>query len=199
MPMNDENELRALWRGQLTGTEPMTPEQLRSRAKRLESKARRSVRVNQISAGLVAMGAVGLFAIERGLLFKVGAALLLIAAAYIAWGMKYFFAALPVPAGATAETCAAVHKRQLERQRDLNLSIPSGVRLMLPGTMLVFLGPIWPNSESYLGPEAWAAPIAMIGIALFVFEASITYGQIVARRFQHEINDLEAMMRDAPR
>ena len=200
MTLSDESELRAIWQSQLIGAQPMTPEQLRSRAKQFESKARRGLRINQISAGLVAtICAFGLFFMEGGLLFKVGAALLLMASVYIAWGMRFFFSALPVPTSASAGTCAAVHKRQLERQRDLNLSMPSGVRVMLPGTILVLLDPIWPITESHAGPAAWAAPAATIAIALFLFEVSIIYGKIIARRFQREINELEAMMKDAPR
>src|SRR5262245_52983270 len=120
MPI-DEDELRALWQSQHAGAHAMTPEQLRARTERFASKARRSVRLNQISAALLAACmAFGLFVLDRGLLFKIGTAMLLAASIYIAWGMSYFFSALPIPAGASPGTCAAVHKRQLQRQRDLN-------------------------------------------------------------------------------
>jgi hypothetical protein len=198
MPSNDD-ELRAIWQSQYAGAQPMTPEQLRARAERLESKARRNVRLNQISAALLAACmAFGLFVLDRGLLFKIGTLMLLVASIYIAWGMSYFFSALPIPTGASPGTCAVVHKRQLQRQRDLNLSIRSGARITLPGAILVLVGPFWPNSESYVGPEAWAWPFALVVIALFVFQAAITYGEIVADRFQREIDELDSMTKDAP-
>jgi hypothetical protein len=175
----------------------MTPEQLRARAERFESKARRSVRANQISAGLVAaVMAFGLFVMEGGLLFRIGTAMLLVASIYIAWGLRYFFPALSIPTGASPGTCATVHKQQLEHQRDLNLSLRGGARLFLPGVILVLVGPFWPNNESYVGPEAWAWPFALVLIALFVFQVGITYGEIVADRFQREIDELDSMMKD---
>jgi hypothetical protein len=196
MPIDDD-ELRAIWQSQHTSAQPMTPEQLRARAEHFESKARRSVRVNQISAGLVAaFMALGLFVMDGGLLFKIGTAMLLVASIYIAWGIGYFFSALSIPTGASPGTCATVHKRQLERQRDLNLSARGAARLFLPGAILVLVGPFWPNSESYVGPEAWAWPFALVLIALFVFQLGITYGEIVADRFQREIDELESMMKD---
>jgi hypothetical protein len=198
MPIDDD-ELRAIWQSQHAGAQPMTPELLRARALSFKSKTRRSVRLNQILAGLVAACmAFGLLVLDRGLLFKIGTAMLLAASIYIAWGMSYFFSALPIPTGASPGTCAAVHKRQLQRQRDLNLSVRSGARITLPGVILVLVGPFWPNSESYVGPEAWAWLFALVLIALFVFQLGITYGEIVAHRFQREIDELDSMMKDMP-
>jgi hypothetical protein len=198
MPV-DEDKLRAVWQSQHTNAQAMTPEQIRTRAERFESKARRSIRINQISAGLLAASmAFGLFALDRGLLFKIGTAMLLISSIYIAWGMSHFFSALSIPTGAGPGTCAAVHKRQLERQRDLNLSARAGARLILPGMILVLVGPFWPNSESYVGPQAWAWPFALVLIALFVTQVMSTYGEVVAHRFQREIDQLDTMIKNTP-
>jgi hypothetical protein len=199
MPTNSDGNLRAIWQSQLTNAQPMTSEQLRSRAKQFESKARRSVRLNQLSAGLAGLGfAFGLFTLDGGLLVKVGAAMLLIMSVYMVWGLSYFFSALQVPTDASAGTCAAVHKRQLERQRDMNLSARSAGPLLLPAVILFALGRHWPNAETYVGPEEWGLTVALVASFYFLMQLGFTYTDLLAHRLQREIDQLEAMMKDAP-
>lgn len=199
MPTNSEGDLRTIWQSQLTNAEPMTPEQLRSRAKQFESKTRRSVRVNQISAGLAAIGfAIGLFVVDGGLLAKVGAAMLLITSVYMVSAFKYFFSALPIPADASSGTCAGIHKRQLERQRDMNLSARSAAPLVLPAAILFALSRHWPNAETYVGPEEWGFTIAFVASFYFFMQLGFTYTDLLAHRLQREISELEAMMKHAP-
>jgi hypothetical protein len=173
----------------------MTPEQLRSRALRFESQTRRSHLLNQASFGLfVIIVAVALFVRSGGLLYYVGAAMMLIWAVYGMWGMHHFYAPLRLSPDANAGTCAAVYKRQLERQRDLFLSWPLGVGLVLPGAILVTIaGPFGSNHESSTWREAWTVPIAFVAILVFAYLAAITYGKIVAGRWQREIDELESM------
>jgi hypothetical protein len=198
MPTNDESDVRALWQRQLTNAEPMTSEQLRSRAKQFESKARRSVRVNQISAGVAALAfAFGLFALDGGLLAKIGSAMLLITSVYMVWAFRYFFSALRIDGDASG-TCAAVHKRQLERQRDMNLSARSAGPLIFPAAILFALSRHWPNTATYVGPEEWAVTIAFIAAFYFFLQLGFTYTDLLAHRLQREINELEAMTKDAP-
>lgn len=196
MPTPDD-EVRTIWQSQPTTAEPMSPEKLRARAKAFESKARRSVLINQISAGmLVPFAAIAMFAMDGGLLVKVAMAMLPVTAVYMVWAFNYFFAALAIPADAGAETCAAVHKRQLERQRDMNLSARSGGRLVLPMVLLIALSRHWPDAQTYVGPEEWGITVAVIATMYFSMELAFTYTDLLAHRFQQEINDLESMMKD---
>jgi hypothetical protein len=197
MPTNDEDEVRAIWQSQLTTAEPMNPDKLRARAKDFASKARRSVLVNQISAGLIVpIVAISMFVVDGGLLVNVAAAMLLIAAVYMVWAFNYFFSALAIPADASAGTCAAVHKRQLERQRDMNLSARSAGPILLPIVLLIALSRHWPDAETYVGPEEWGFTIAFIVTLYFLMQLAFTYTDLLAHRFQREIEDLESMMKD---
>ncbi|MEJ0005469.1 MAG: hypothetical protein WDM77_03555 [Steroidobacteraceae bacterium] len=92
MSADQEDELRAIWQSHLTTARPFSAEQLQARALLLESRARRSIRVNQICSGLVALIiAVSLFTQKGGLFFVVGEVMLLVVAVYIAWGNELFF------------------------------------------------------------------------------------------------------------
>jgi hypothetical protein len=196
MSTNDENEFRAIWQNQLTTAESMDPERLRERARAFESKARRSVRVNQISAGLIIpIAAVAVFAQHSGLLTNVACAMLLITSVYMVWAFRYFFSALPIPTDANAGTCAAVHKRQLERQRDMNLSARSAGPLILPIVILVSLSRHWPDSGTYVGPEEWGFTIAFVAAVFFLMQLGFIYTDLLAHRFQREIDELESMMK----
>jgi hypothetical protein len=196
MPTNDEDGLRTIWQSQLTTAGPLDSEKLRERAKEFESKAHRSVRVNQISAALAAIGcAFGLFAVDGGLLSKVGAAMLLITSIYMVWAFKYFFSALPIPTDANAGSCAAVHKQQLERQRDMNLSARSAGPVILPAVILFALSRHWPNTETYVGPEEWGFTIAFVATVYFLMQLGFTYTDLLAHRLQREIDELDSMMK----
>ena len=196
MPINDEDELRAIWQNQLTTAEPMDPERLRERAREFESKARRSVWINRISAGLIMpIAAVAIFAQHGGLLTNVACAMLLITSVYMVWAFGYFFSVLPIPTNANAETCAAVHKRQLERQRDMNRSARSAAPLILPIVILVTLSRHWPDAKTYVGPEEWGFTIAVIAAVYFVLQLGFIYTDLLAHRFQREIDELESMMK----
>ena len=81
-----------------------------------------------------------------------------------------------------------VHRRQLERQRDIALSWPWGLGLALPGFVLVCLG-------ISLGPRRldWAVPAVFIGVFTFLYIAVVIYGRILAGRWQREIDALRAL------
>ncbi|MEJ0005468.1 MAG: hypothetical protein WDM77_03550 [Steroidobacteraceae bacterium] len=64
--------------------------------------------------------------------------------------------------------------------------------------MLVVGGAFQRTNPPPIGPDGWAVPIIIVAVLWFLSEVAITYGQIVARRFQREIDELAAMMKDAP-
>ena len=195
MAPNDDQFLRNTWQAELNTTRSLDPVELRARADASASRARRSVRINRISAGAVAViAAAGLVIVDGGLLPKVGTAMLLIAALYMIWAFKHFFAVLSIPADANAATCTEVHKRQLERQRDMNLSARSAGPLLLPSLILFALAKHWPDADTFVGPEGWGFTIVFIASAYFVFQLMCAYADLLASRFQREIDELESMM-----
>ena len=188
MTERNEEELRVLWRNQATVTIQLSPEQLRERTEQFERQTRRRYLRDQVSFGIVAIAcAYGVIALDGGLV-RLGSALLLMWALYGVYGLHRFGSALSIPVGAGAETCAAYHRRQLERQRDIALSWPLGIGLAAPGFLLVAIG-------SSLGPRQlpWEGAIGLVGVFAFMCLAAVIHGRILAGQWQREIDGLQAM------
>ncbi|HZF28115.1 MAG TPA: hypothetical protein VE907_03285 [Gammaproteobacteria bacterium] len=185
MPIDSDNDLRTLWQGQAAATPPPTPQQLRARAERFESQTRRRYVRDQVSFGLVAIAfAWGVFAMD-GALVRLGSAMLLGWALYGMYGLRRFAAPLRSSPQASGQTCAAHHRRQLERQRDVVRSWPLGMGLAVPGFVLCVLGfPLGPNRLP------WPPAIALIGMFAFVYVATLIYGKMLAGKWQREIDGL---------
>ena len=187
MPNRSDEELRALWQGQPASTVRFTAEQLRRRAAQFETQTRRRYMRDQASFALAAIiFGWAMIAID-GALMRLGSALLLLWALYGIWGLHRYARALAVPADANVQTCVAFHRRQLERQRDVVRGWPLGIGLAMPGTVLVAIA-------GSLGPRhaPWSMTIGVIGIIAFAYLAMLIYGQVVAGRWQQEIDALES-------
>jgi hypothetical protein len=108
----------------------------------------------------------------------------------IYWLRRY--GVIAVESGTTAGLAVLEsHRRQLERQRDIALSWPWGLGLVMPGFLLVCLG------MSY-GPRAlgWTVPAVFVGVFLFAYVAIVIYGKELAARWQREIDALQALRHD---
>jgi hypothetical protein len=190
--MRNEDELRALWQAEAGGPIHLTPDQLRARAERFESQTRRRYIGDQLSFAVVAIAfAFGMFVLD-GLLARLGSAMLCAWALYGMYALHRFAAVLRTPAGAGADTCAAFHRRQLQRQRAYVLSWPLGFSLAAPGFVLLAAG-------YSLGPRQLAVEISMalVGVFVFVCLLTIIYGRTLGRRWQREIDELDAQMENA--
>jgi hypothetical protein len=118
---------------------------------------------------------------------RVGA-LLMVAWAVLGIHWSRLYGAMSVASDADAPTLLEVHRRQLERQRDIALSWPWGLALVAPGFGLVCLG-------MSFGPGQldWTVPAAFIGVFMFAYVAVVIYGKILADRWQREIDALRAL------
>jgi hypothetical protein len=187
--MRDEEQLRAIWRGQTVTALQMTPQQLRARAAQFESAIRRRKRRDLVSFTLVAViSAFGLFLDST--VVRVGAALMVSWALFSMYALHRFGSVETTPGDSSAQACAAYHQRHLERQRDIALSWPWGIGLAIPGFVLVVVG---------LGAGArlpnWMFSAAMF---LFMYIGLVIYGKMLAQRWQREIESLR-LLRDEPR
>lgn len=190
--MRDEEQLRAIWRGQAVAALQMTPQQLRRRAAQFESAIRRRTLRDLVSFALVAlMFAFGL--LLDNAVVRVGAALMVLWALFSMYALRRFGSVEATPGDSSAETCAACHQRHLERQRDIALSWPWGIGLAIPGFVLVVIG---------LGAGArlpnWMFSAVMTGVFLFMYIGLVIYGQMLARQWQREIDSLRPL-REEPR
>jgi len=190
--MRDEEQLRAIWRGQTVTALQMTPQQLRARAADFDSAIRRRKLRDRVSFALVAV----IFAF--GLLLdnavaRVGAALMVLWALFSIYALHRFGSVDATPGDSSAQACAANHQRHLERQRDIALSWPWGIGLAIPGFVLVVIG---------LGAGArvpnWMFSAVMTGVFLFLYIGLVIYGKMLAQRWQREIDSLRSL-RDEPR
>ena len=188
MSTREEEQLRAIWKGQAVPGFRMAPDQLRARARQFDKEIRRRNVREQVSfALLVIIVAVGVVASTGGVLIRVGGLLMAAwALLSIYWGRLY--GALSIGSGADAPTLLQVHRRQLERQRDIALSWPWGIGLVIPGFLLVCIG-------MSLGPRQldWTVPAVFVGVFMFGYIATVIYGRILAGRWQREIDALRAL------
>jgi 4-hydroxybenzoate polyprenyltransferase len=188
MSTREDAELRAIWKGQAVAGFRLSPEQLRVRAHELERQIRRRNLRDHISIALVAIiCAYGVVVGTGGELIRVGA-LLMIAWALLSLYWSRLYGAMSVAPDADAPTVLEVHRRQLERQRDIALSWPWGLGLVIPGFVLVCIG-------MSLGPRQlpWTVPAVFIAVLMFMYVAVVIYGQILAGRWQREIDALHAL------
>ena len=187
MSVRDEEQLRAIWRGQAIAPPPMTPQQLRARAAQFESSIRRRNLRDYVSFGLVAtLSALGLLPGQHGGTRRrrsddVVGAFLDVRVASIRLVEE-------TPAESGAQTCAAHHQRHLEQQRDIVLSWPWGIGLVIPGFVLVTV-----ELGMGFGDRSWAFPAVMIGVLMFMYIALIIYGRMLAARWQREIDSLRSL------
>jgi hypothetical protein len=190
--MRDEEQLRAIWRGQTVTALQMTSQQLRARAAQFESATRRRKLRDLISFALVAVISAFGVLLDNAIV-RVGAALLASWALFSMYALHRFGSVDAAPEDSSAQACAVYHQRHLERQRDIALSWPWGIGLAIPGFVLVAIG---------LGAGArvpnWMFSVVMTGVFLFMYIGLVIYGKMLAQRWQREIDSLRSL-RDEPR
>ena len=187
MSTREGEQLHAIWQGQAVSGFRMTPAQLRARANQFETEIRRRNLRDGVSFALIAIiAAVGVVVGTGGLLIRVGG-VLMVAWALLSIYWARLYGAMSVETG-DAPTLLQVHRRQLERQRDIALSWPWGLGLVIPGFVLVCLG-------MSLGPRQldWTVPASFVGVFMFAYIAVVIYGRILAGRWQREIDALRAL------
>jgi hypothetical protein len=193
MPVNNEDELRALWRNQATASLRISPEQLRERARKFDSQARHRYMSNQVCwVLLVFVFGLAALLMPGGLLFQLGCALLALWALWCGYGERRWGSVLPGPpelSAVSVQSCALHYRAQLVRQRNIVLSWPLGIGLAAPGFFVYCLGfPLGPK------PLPWAGAIALMGVGTFVGLAGVIYGKILAGQWQEDLDALDYSM-----
>jgi hypothetical protein len=185
--MRDEEQLRAIWKGQAATALQMTPQQLRTRAAHFESAIRRRQLRDLVSFALVAViSAFGLLLDNP--VVRVGAGLIVLWALFSMYALHRFGSVDATPGDSNAQTCAAHHQRHLERQRDIALSWPWGIGLAIPGFVLVVIG-----LGAGARPQNWMFSAVMTGVFSFMYIGLVIYGKMLAQRWQREIDSLRPL------
>jgi hypothetical protein len=190
MTKTDEDLIQSIWRSQPILKVSMTLEEMRARAATFESETNKRNRMDYASFALVAlMTGIGAF-IVHGVLVRVGAVLMALWAVIGLYSVRRFHALTAQrSAESSPSSCAAWYQQNLERQRDVALSRPWGLALVVPGFVLVLIGYV-------VNGTPWTFSVILGGVGLFGFVAVVIHGKVLAARWQQEINSLQGLIDD---
>lgn len=191
MTRTDDDQIQSIWKSQPILDVSITPEQMRERAAQFESKTRRRNTVDSLSFALVAaVFGIGVLTVLERALERVGALLLALWALIGLYSVRRFHG-LTVQGSteSSASSCAAWYQQNLERQREVALSRPWGIALAVPGFVLLLIGYVDSGTP-------WPLSVILGGIGVFLGVAAIIHGQILAGRFQQEIDSVQNLRGD---
>jgi hypothetical protein len=205
MTNDSVSNLCHLWR-QDSGEPPrFTPEELRSRARNFERTIGRRNLAEYIAAALVIV-VFGYYAwIFPTLLLRIGCFLIILGTVYMVYQLHRRASARPMPADLGLQSCVEFQRAELERQRSALRSVWSWYLLpFLPG-MGVFLVGLFQFAirtaeaagRSFQAGIAIAALSLVAGCVAIVFLVVWRLNRWAARKLQVQIDDLDAIRRDA--
>ena len=139
--MTNPDTLKSLWASDAQGFPPMSPDAVRSHAKKFRGKVARRNAL-EYGAGVFVIAAFTAYCfLIPAVLARLGAGLIILGTVYILWSLHRKASA---NAKVNFEPSAAIlsyHKRQLEQQRDALRSIWSWYILpIIPGTIIFLIG-----------------------------------------------------------
>lgn len=191
MSRASNDRIQSVWKSQQVLTVSITPEEVRVNAAQFERQTHRRNMVDLVSFAVVLAFMVIGVVILQGALARVGALLLALWAIIGLYSVRRFHSLTDSPSPETGPvSCAAWYQRQLERQRDVALSRPWGLALGMPGLALVLIGYVVDNDTP------WALSAILGGVGVFLGIAAIIHGQILAGRWQKEIDSLQTLRND---
>lgn len=191
MTSTDEDQIQSIWKSQPILDMSITTEQMRARAAQFESQTRRRNTGDYLSFAVVAViCGIGALTVLQGALARVGALLLALWAMIGLYSVRRFNGlTLQRSPESSPSSCAAWYQQNLERQREVALSRPWGIALAMPGFVLLLIGYVDSGMP-------WPSSVILGGIGGFVGVAAVIHGQILAGRFQQEIDSLQNLRGD---
>ncbi len=185
-----DQDLKALWRNQQTETGPMSIEQIHARA--FQSRIQFRNLVEYVASALV-LAIFGFYAVFfPHPLMKLGAVMVMIGAAVMAWQLHRRASARVLPPGAAAGASLAFHRAELVRQRDA-----------LSSAFWWYIAPFVPGMAVFVAGMALARPgtslghLAPLGVLIAAYLAAwFLMNRGAAKRLQAEIDDVEALMKE---
>ena len=186
MAHDDQSDVNRLWQDQPAEKVPMTVEDIRSRAGRLEGKVDRRNLREYAGAAFVLITCVVFGWREKNVTVLIGGASMMLAAAYIAYHLHRFGAVRSMSSDLGSKDCLNFHRAELVRQRDLYLGVWRWYLLpLVPGSALILIG------RAIERPDRW---LRALGVAAVFAATLIIIGKLnerVARRLQQRIDSLD--------
>ena len=184
MSTNTDVEVLALWQQQAREEQIVPLDDVRTKAERLDAKSRRMrVWMPLLFMLLLIKGAMEVW-FQVGILERAGDMLMMAALIYAADRYRTrHLAAVPVGLGRT--NCVAFYRAELVRQRDLSEDSWGYLLPFVPGMALAMLDGVFearPTSQKIM--------LVVLGVAAFLVVHG--WNMYTARRFQREINALDA-------
>ena len=185
--------LQQLWQDQPTETISMPLDEIRRKAEAFHAKAR-------FAALAMVVGGLGWSVLASSAFLREQTVLPRIAWALLAgWGLftaiRTYVRAWPerLAADATPQTCLSFYRGELERQRDYISHVwrRSGLPVAFAGLALLVIPPIAANPQ--LAPKA--LPVFLVLVVWFAI--FVPQRKRKQRKLQREIEELEALERDA--
>ena len=184
MESSADTEILRLWEQQSREEQIMAPDDIRTKAERLDKKTRRwRVATAVLFALLLIKGALEVWT-QEGILEKTGDLLLMAALVYTAYRYrKQRLAAPPVALGRT--NCVDFYRAELVRQRDLSQDSWGYLLPFVPGLTLAFL-------DNVLEASTASQLIALVAGFVGLFLGIAWWNAHTARKFQNEMDALDA-------
>jgi len=183
-------ELRALWQADGAGALRMSPEELRIRVEKVAARARRRDLGAIAVSVLVSAGCLWSTTVLRDPLARLGAALIIAAAAFMT------FQALSSRKGErmSGVGTAEFYKAQLERQRDFHRGrrFWSRALALVPGPALLFAGFAREHPE-----VAGTIRLEAVAFGLMLI-AAVFLNRSLARRYQAQLDELNRLQEEQP-
>ncbi|MGJ8563900.1 MAG: hypothetical protein ACSHXY_10150 [Alphaproteobacteria bacterium] len=190
--MTNHDTLKMLWASDAQGLPPMSPDALRSHAKKFRSKiARRNASENAAGVLVIAVFTAYCFLIPAALA-RLGAGLIILGTGYILWSLHKKASASAKVSCEPSASILSYHKRQLEQQRDALRSIWSWYILpIIPGTIIFLIGTtpeFTDGSELMSGIQAVFPRFAFVALVL----CTVAWlNKRAANRLNQEIKSLD--------
>ena len=188
MASNPETDIHTLWQEQPTETQPMSLDEIRTRAQRFDTKTRRWRNVGApLVILLVIANAVEVVWPGQHILERTGDLLTIAAFLYVSYEYRKHRRLASIPEGVTLTSCIEGYRAQLTHERNLARQSGRYVLPFVPGVTLSLLG-----RRVFEGlPTPRTIGVAAFGVALFLGIA--WWNTHTARTLQREIDVLDAL------
>ena len=192
------NTVTDVWRSQPAERMAISLEDVRRRAQRLERKVSWRNAREYVACALV-VGVFGYYAsVFPGALIRVGCGLVIAGALFTVFRLHQMGAARKIPAELAFRACVDFQREELERQRDLLLSVWRWYLLPFVPGMTVFLVGLFefamrqPHASEHARAVAGIFALTAAGCAV-VFVGVAKLNHWAARKLQREIDELDRL------
>jgi hypothetical protein len=186
MAHEDTGDLNKLWQDQPAEKVPMTLEDIRNRASRLEKRVGRRNLREYAAAVVVLVVCIALGLREKNVIVLIGSGLMVLGTLYVVYHLHRYGTVRPMPSDLGLKDCLDFHRAELVRQRDLLRSVWWWYLLpFVPALALILIG------RAIERPDRWLRALGMAAVFVATFIIVGKLNERVARRLQGRLDDID--------